>query len=162
MKARTDAMRHIRGVFGAHPPTGRPVGRPRKPRPANRYAEFLALRRGRPDLRGVRTTLGWTQVEIAEVLDVEQSTISKMELRADPRFSDMADYVDALGGRLEINAVFGTSVVPILTTARDPAPKPRGVARPGPPAPASGFYAGRRSASSASAARSRSTSPAVV
>lgn len=155
-------MRHIRGVFGAHPPTGRPPGRPRKPRPVNRYAEFLALHRGRPDLRGVRTALGWTQEEIAEVLDVEQSTISKMELRADPRFSDMADYVDALGGRLEINAVFGTCVVPILTTARGPAPRPRGMPRPSPPPAVSGDYAGRRSASSASVARSRSTSSVVV
>jgi predicted transcriptional regulator len=37
---------------------------------------------------------------------VSQSNISQLERGADPRLSTVANYVDALGGKLELVAVF--------------------------------------------------------
>ena len=47
-----------------------------------------------------------TQVKVAEVLGVNQGEISKIEHRTDIYISTLADYVEALGGKLEIRAVF--------------------------------------------------------
>jgi transcriptional regulator with XRE-family HTH domain len=47
-----------------------------------------------------------TQVQLAEVLGVNQGEVSKIEHRSDICVSTLAEYVEALGGRLEIRAVF--------------------------------------------------------
>ena len=47
-----------------------------------------------------------TQLRLAEVLGVNQGEVSKIEHRSDIRVSTLADYVEAIGGRLEIRAVF--------------------------------------------------------
>jgi DNA-binding XRE family transcriptional regulator len=47
-----------------------------------------------------------TQLQLAEILDVNQGEISKIEHRSDICVSTLADYIEALGGRLEIRAVF--------------------------------------------------------
>jgi DNA-binding XRE family transcriptional regulator len=47
-----------------------------------------------------------TQLRLAEVLGINQGEISKIEHRSDIRVSTLADYVEAIGGRLEIRAVF--------------------------------------------------------
>src|ERR1044071_7119492 len=47
-----------------------------------------------------------TQVKLAETLGVNQGEISKIEHRTDMYVSTLADYIEALGGRLEIRAVF--------------------------------------------------------
>ena len=47
-----------------------------------------------------------TQVKLAEALGVNQGEVSKIEHRTDIYLSTLADYVEALGGRLEIRAVF--------------------------------------------------------
>ena len=47
-----------------------------------------------------------TQLRLAEVLGINQGEVSKIEHRSDIRVSTLADYLEAIGGRLEIRAVF--------------------------------------------------------
>ena len=54
----------------------------------------------------LRKTQEMTQIQLAKILGVNQGEISKIEHRPDICISTLADYVEALGGRLEIRAVF--------------------------------------------------------
>ncbi len=47
-----------------------------------------------------------TQADMAELLDVPQSSISRIEQRADMYLSTLRNYVQAMGGVLQIQAVF--------------------------------------------------------
>jgi len=47
-----------------------------------------------------------TQVALAERLDIPQNAVSRMERRTDLLLSTMRGYVEALGGKLELRAVF--------------------------------------------------------
>src|SRR5271154_1996426 len=47
-----------------------------------------------------------TQADMAEMLDVPQSSISRIEQRADMYLRKLRNYVQALGGVLQIQAVF--------------------------------------------------------
>lgn len=54
-----------------------------------------------------------SQAVVAKKLKVSQSNISQLERGADPRLSTVAGYVDALGGKLRVLAVFDDETVPI-------------------------------------------------
>ncbi len=63
------------------------------------------------ELRGAKQL---TQADMAEMLDVPQSSISRIERRADMYLSTLRSYVHAVGGELRIQAVFpdgGTVVI---------------------------------------------------
>jgi len=47
-----------------------------------------------------------TQARLSELLNVNQGAISKMERRSDMYLSTLRSYVEAMGGRLDIRAVF--------------------------------------------------------
>ncbi len=47
-----------------------------------------------------------TQAKLAQRLGVNQGEVSKIEHRTDLYLSTLSEYVEALGGRLEIRAVF--------------------------------------------------------
>ena len=47
-----------------------------------------------------------TQTRLAEVLEMDQGNISKLEKRTDMYLSTLRSYVEAMGGALEIRAVF--------------------------------------------------------
>jgi transcriptional regulator with XRE-family HTH domain len=47
-----------------------------------------------------------TQIQLAGILGVNQGEVSKIEHRRDICISTLADYIEAMGGRLEIRAVF--------------------------------------------------------
>ena len=47
-----------------------------------------------------------TQLQLAEILGVSQGEVSKIEHRSDICVSTLAEYIEAMGGRLEIRAVF--------------------------------------------------------
>jgi DNA-binding XRE family transcriptional regulator len=64
-------------------------------------------------LREVRAACELTQEELAERLDIDQPNVSRLENRSDVRVSTLADYVAALGGRLELLAVFPEGTVRI-------------------------------------------------
>src|SRR5208283_3968820 len=55
------------------------------------------------ELRGAKQL---TQADMAEMLDVPQSSISRIEQRADMYLSTLRNYVHAVGGELRIQAVF--------------------------------------------------------
>lgn len=58
------------------------------------------------ELADLRESLGITQAELAGSLGVSQPNVSKLESKEDIRLSTLSGYVAALGGRLEIRAVF--------------------------------------------------------
>jgi transcriptional regulator with XRE-family HTH domain len=57
-------------------------------------------------LAQLRKAQQMTQLQLAEVLSVNQGEISKIEHRSDICVSTLAEYIEAMGGRLEIRAVF--------------------------------------------------------
>lgn len=48
-------------------------------------------------LRDLRRAQELTQAHVAEILDVEQDSVSRMERRADMLLSTMSSYVEAMG-----------------------------------------------------------------
>jgi transcriptional regulator with XRE-family HTH domain len=67
--------------------------------------EYERLVREMP-LGKLRAARELTQENLAKILDVNQSEISKIERRTDMYVSTLASYVQAMGGALEIRAVF--------------------------------------------------------
>jgi DNA-binding XRE family transcriptional regulator len=62
-------------------------------------------------LAELREQMGKTQTQLAEVLGMTQANVSRIERSDNLYLSTLADYVDALGGHIEINAVFEDEVV---------------------------------------------------
>jgi len=52
-----------------------------------------------------------TQVQVAQVLRSSQANVSKLERRDDLYLSTLSEYVEALGGRLELRAVFPDDMI---------------------------------------------------
>jgi transcriptional regulator with XRE-family HTH domain len=76
-----------------------PESRARSEAKAQRMLQDMSL----DELRAARTL---TQENLCARLHVRQSTISKLERRADMYISTLSQYIAALGGALEIRAVF--------------------------------------------------------
>jgi len=57
-------------------------------------------------LQELRQARSWSQEELAEVLGLNQATISKLERRTDMYLSSLRRFVEAMGGELEITASF--------------------------------------------------------
>ena len=81
----------------------------RRARNRRRAQELLAELR----LREVRAACELTQEELAERLNIDQPNVSRLERRSDVHVSTLADYIAALGGRLELLAVFPEGTVRI-------------------------------------------------
>jgi DNA-binding XRE family transcriptional regulator len=62
-------------------------------------------------LEQLRAARELTQEQLARTLGVNQAAISKMERRADIYVSSLANFIRAMGGELEIRAVFPDGVV---------------------------------------------------
>ncbi|MBL0947112.1 helix-turn-helix transcriptional regulator [Brevundimonas sp.] len=56
--------------------------------------------------KAFRLALGLSQVEMAELLGVTQSNVSKMEAARDPKLAVLRKLVEARGGRLTLHAHF--------------------------------------------------------
>ena len=65
-------------------------------------------------LRQLREEAGKTQVELAELTEVTQSALSRIERREDNPIEALRSYVEALGGELEVVAVLGNKRVKLL------------------------------------------------
>ena len=76
-----------------------PAARARSERKAAAMIETMAL----DELRAARSL---TQQQLARVLGVNQAAISKLERRTDMYISTLKDFIEAMGGSLEIRAVF--------------------------------------------------------
>jgi predicted XRE-type DNA-binding protein len=81
----------------------------RRARVAARVKAELALM----PLHQLRQAREMTQTRLAEVLEMDQGNISKLEQRTDMYVSTLRSYVEAMGGALEIRAVFPDGVVKI-------------------------------------------------
>lgn len=57
-------------------------------------------------LTDLRLQRGMTQAQLAELLDVSQANISRVEHEDDLYLSTLRGYVEALGGELEVTAKF--------------------------------------------------------
>jgi DNA-binding transcriptional regulator YiaG len=67
----------------------------------------------------LRETLKVTQSELANKLKVTQTAVSRLERRPDMHLSTLRSYIQALGGEVEILAVFGKRTVRLThTTSR--------------------------------------------
>ena len=72
----------------------------------NRLKETMALEE-------LRDALRMTQQELAQTLNVDQSAVSKLEHRTDMYVSTLRRCITAMGGQLEIRAVFPQGTVRI-------------------------------------------------
>lgn len=64
-------------------------------------------------LRGLRERFELTQAEVGKTAQMTQSELSRLENRSDHLTSTLRRYVEALGGTLEVSAVFGRRRVKI-------------------------------------------------
>jgi len=71
-----------------------------------RIKEWVAQEKTKIPLAEIRRAREMTQVRMAELLQVNQGAISKLERRSDMYLSTLRSYVEAMGGQLEIRAVF--------------------------------------------------------
>jgi transcriptional regulator with XRE-family HTH domain len=83
-----------------------PQGRQELERARGEVAQALRL----ADLRWAQS---WTQETLAEALDTNQSGVSRIERQTDLYVSTLRRYVEALGGRLELRAVFDDDREPV-------------------------------------------------
>jgi DNA-binding XRE family transcriptional regulator len=74
----------------------------RRARVQRDYEQFVA----EMPLRKLRAARELTQENLANLLEVNQSEVSKIEHRTDMYVSTLASYIKAMGGSLEIRAVF--------------------------------------------------------
>ena len=54
-----------------------------------------------------------TQVNLAQILNVNQGSVSKMEKRTDMYVSTLRSFIQAMGGQLQIKAVFAEGEIEI-------------------------------------------------
>ncbi|WP_419840298.1 XRE family transcriptional regulator [Candidatus Poriferisodalis sp.] len=66
-------------------------------------------------LHELRRARSLTQQDVAEVLDVQQPAVAKLERRADIYVSSLRSYIEAVGGRLRIVAEFPDGDVSITS-----------------------------------------------
>jgi transcriptional regulator with XRE-family HTH domain len=76
-----------------------PESRARSEATAERLIQGMAL----DELRAARAL---TQEHLSTILGVKQSAVSKLERRADMYVSTLRHFIEAMGGQLEIRAVF--------------------------------------------------------
>jgi hypothetical protein len=78
-------------------------------------------------LRDLRSVQHLTQTRVAEILGIEQDSVSRMERRADMLLSTMSSYVEAMGGKLRLIAEFPNRrpYVVKLGDLTEAGPKPR-------------------------------------
>jgi DNA-binding XRE family transcriptional regulator len=64
-------------------------------------------------LAELRDRMDTTQAELAAVMGVTQANVSRIERQENVYLSTLSEYVEALGGKLEISAVFDDRVIPL-------------------------------------------------
>ncbi len=70
----------------------------------------------------LRESRKMTQAQVAAALGSSQANVSKLERRDDVYLSTLSSYVEALGGQLELRAVFPDEAITIdVAATREPA-----------------------------------------
>ncbi len=88
-----------------------------------RNEQYEPMRRATADavrLGKLREARGKTQTQVAESVGTSQANISRLENRDDLYLSTLNEYVQALGGHLELRAVFPDQVLLIEVAAKEP------------------------------------------
>ena len=78
----------------------------------------------------VRKARKLTQVELAERLGISQASVSAIETNSDLLLSTLAKYIRALGGEIEMYAVFPEATFNLEPLPPLPAEKPAALAAP--------------------------------
>lgn len=65
-------------------------------------------------LKRLRETAGLTQQQLADLIGSGQPEVSRLEERENLLLSTLQDYIHALGGRIEIDAVIDDERVPLV------------------------------------------------
>jgi len=78
-----------------------------------RVAAKAAALRETMTLEELRKARSRSQEDVAEVLEVNQPAVAKLEKRGDMHVSNLRRYIEALGGTLEITARFDKTAVVI-------------------------------------------------
>jgi transposase len=86
-----------------------------RPGAAERHAELRAESHRELGLYQLRLERELTQVALAELLDVQQSGVSRIENAEDVRVSTLRDYLAAMGAELRIEAVFADGTTHRIT-----------------------------------------------
>ena len=73
-------------------------------------------------LKQLRERWGISQQELAKILEISQPAVSKLENQQDFLLSTLRQYVESLGGKLEINATFPDKTSIKLEISPAPAP----------------------------------------
>lgn len=76
------------------------------PLPAMRRVRIERRAQELASLKDLRQAVEKTQVDLAETLGVGQDTISRLEQRSDMLLSTLRRYVEGMGGKLELVALF--------------------------------------------------------
>jgi DNA-binding transcriptional regulator YiaG len=71
-------------------------------------------------LEELRTARHITQTHLAELLGIKQASVSKMERRTDMYIGTLAKFIEAMGGQLEIRAIFPDGSVRITQFSQEP------------------------------------------
>ena len=101
--------------------------RPDSLSPAQRVATNVAAM----PLDALRDAKQLTQVQMAQLLKISQGAVSKVERRTDMFVSTLRNYVRAIGGDLEIRAVFPDGDVLIDQFSESRRPEPNSAPRAG-------------------------------
>jgi len=72
------------------------------------------------ELRDLREALQVTQVELAKKLKTTQAAVSRLEKRPQMLVNTLRDYVEALGGKIEVRAVLPDATVSLTHFLRKP------------------------------------------
>ncbi len=65
-------------------------------------------------LNDIRLSRRCSQTELADLLEIRQASVSKLERRNDIHVSSLRKYIEALGGKLVIQAEFPDGAVRIM------------------------------------------------
>src|SRR5271170_5013450 len=100
--------------------------------PQRREANRLAAQQmvAEMALEELRTARNITQTHLASLLHITQASVSKMEKRTDMYVSTLRSFVKAMGGELEIRAIFPEGTVRIDQFATLAAGEEEHLARP--------------------------------
>ena len=67
----------------------------------------------------LRAARNLTQEHLAALLHIKQASVSKMERRTDMYIGTLGKFIEAMGGQLEIRAIFPDGAVRITQFSRD-------------------------------------------
>ncbi len=88
------------------------------PGAAARVAEIEDELRLAAGLTALREEAGLSQRELARRMGVSQPRVAAIEQARNVTIDVLEQYIEAVGGRLEVNAVKGRSKIPLVTAAR--------------------------------------------